>query len=255
MKKTVTILNVIFLGGLLLVSCKSNPTDVVHEETKITAGTLQDIPDEDAIADAKLDEENIEDEKTKISFTISKSVKDQFTESIKGLKRIESRTINDTILFEVYKQGGNEDGPEWDFKAIIRIGDYYLPIRLGIDHSIKIQDLVYNDDMQEIIINTGCFSDAGCLDKRMVIRTFKRRAFTLTDFGEGSNIYLTYKDLDGYSFPGYREKLGSVLDSKELIIINRDYYNGQLVIQSYKPYKVGFAKGAFTKKISIEIAG
>jgi len=254
MKKVVKILSLMFLGFVLLISCNNKSTDTHPKESKIEDVPVKQIPDENAIADAKLDEENLDDEKTKVSFITSNSIKDGFEESIKGLKRIENKTINETMIFEIYKQGGKQDGPGWDFKAVIRIGDYYLPIRLGDDHSIKIQDLIYSDNMQEIIINTGCFSDAGCLDKRMVIRTFKRRPFTLTDFGEGSNVYFTHKDLDGYSFPGYKQKLGSVF-FKELIIINRDYNTGQLVIQSYKPYKVGFSKGSFVKKITVELAG
>ncbi len=255
MKKVVRILSLMFLGLVLLISCNSKSTDTPPQESKIPDEPVKQIPDENAIADAKLDEENLEDEKTKVYFITSKSIKVGFEEAIKGLKRIENKTINENMIFELYKQGGNQDGPEWNFKAVIRIGDYYLPIRLGVNHSIKIQDLIDNDNMQEIIINTGCFSDGGCLDKTMVIRTFKRRQFTLTDFREGSNVYFTSKDLDGYSFPGYKQKLGSVLGSKELIIINRDYNNGKLVIQSYKPYKVGFAKGAFTKKLKVELAG
>lgn len=256
MKKVVKILSLMFLGFVLFISCNNNKsTDTPPKESKIEDVTVKQIPDENAIADAKLDQENLDDEKTKVSFITSNIIKDGFEKAIKGLKRIENKTINETMIFELYKQGGNQDGPEWDFKAVIRIGDYYLPIRLGVDHSIKIQDLIYSDNMQEIIINTGCFSDAGCLDKIIIIRTFKKRPFTLTDFGEGSNIYFTHKDLDGYSFPGYKQKLGSVLDSKELIIINRDYNKSQLVIQSYKPYKVGFSKGSFVKKITVELAG
>lgn len=255
MKKVVKILSLMFLGFVLFTSCNNNKsTDTPPKESKIKDVTVKQIPDENAIADAKLDEENLDDEKTKVSFITSNSIKDGFEKAIKGLKRIENKTINETMIFELYKQSGNQEGPEWEFKGVIRIGEYYLPIRLGVDHSIKIQDLVYDDNMQEIIINTGCYSDAGCLDKRMVVRTFKMRPFTLTDFGF-SNVYFTEKDLDGYSFPGYKQKLGAVLDSKELIIINRDYNNSQLVIQSYKPYKVGFSKGSFVKKITVELAG
>ena len=249
MKKVVKILSLMFLGVALLISCNNKSTDTPPEKSKIEDVPLKQIPDEDDIADAKLDDENLEDEKTKVSFITSNSNKDGFEEAIKSLKRIENKTINETMIFELYKQGGNQEGPEWDFKAVIRLGDYYLPIRLGVNHSIKIQDLVSNDNMQEIIIDTGCFSDAGCLDKTMVLRTFKRRPFTLTDFGYFSGVYQTYIHLDDYSFPGYKQKLGAVLDSKELIIINQD------VIQSYKPYKLGFSKGSFIKKITTELAG
>jgi hypothetical protein len=249
------ILSFIFLGSVLFMGCTNNSVGTAPKERKIKPVAPIQIPDEDAIANAKLDEENLADEKTKVSFMTSKNIKNGFKEAINGLKRIEYKTINETMIFELYKEVGNQEGSEWAFKAVIRVGDYYLPIRLGVNHRIKIQDLVYNDKMQEIIINTGCFSDAGCMDKRMVVRTFKKRPCTLTDFGQGSNVYFTYKDLDGYSFPGDKQKLAAVLDSKEIIIINRDYKNGQLVIQSYKPYKVGFAKGSFTKRMTIELAG
>ncbi|MCX6166448.1 MAG: hypothetical protein NT021_00460 [Sphingobacteriales bacterium] len=256
MKKVVKILSLMFLGFVLLISCNNKSADTPPQESKIKEVPVKQIPDENAIADAKLDEENLDDEKTKVTFITAKSIKNGFEDAIKGLKRIENKTINETMVFELYKEGGYQEGPEWDFKAVVRIGDYYLPIHLGDDHSIKIQDLVYDDNMQEIIINTGCFTDAGCSDKRMVVRTFKKRPFTLTDFGEYSNVYLTYKDLDGYySITGYKEKLGAVLDSKELIIISSDYATSQIIIQSYIPYKTGFAKGSFIKKIKVELAG
>ena len=90
-----------------------------------------------------MDEENLDDEKTKVTFITAKSIKNGFEDAIKGLKRIENKTINETMVFELYKQGGgNQDDTEWDFKAVVRIGDYYLPIHLGDDHSIKIQNLV-----------------------------------------------------------------------------------------------------------------
>lgn len=240
------------MGMILFTSCNNNSTNTAPEKIKTKDFTPKKTLDIDDLADAKLDEENPEHEKSKLFFLTSKSVKEGFENEIKGLKKIESQTINGNVKFELYKQGGNQEGPEWNFKAVIRIGDYYLPIRLGIDHSIRIQDLVYNDKMQEIIINTGCFSDAGCLDKSLVVRTFKMRPFTLTDFGE-SNIYFTDKDLYGYSFPEYKQKLEDVLESKQLVVINFD--DSHLVMQSFIPYKMGFAKGSFTKKVTVEIAG
>jgi len=261
MKKVITVFGTILFASTILTSCgggTSNKEINSKDSTSINSDSSKNakerIPDKDAIADAILDEVIPENEKTKVSYINSKNINDGFGEAIKGLKRIENKKINEMMIFELYKQQGNQEGPEWEFKAVIRIGDYYLPIILGIDHSIKIQDLVYNDNMQEIIINTGCFSDAGCLDKRMIVRTFKMRPFTLTDF-DASEVYLTEKDLDGYSFPGDKEKLSAVLNSKELIIITRDYKSSQLVIQSYKPYKLGFAKGSLTKKLKVELAG
>ena len=258
------ILSLTLLSVTLLLSCNNKSTDTIPEEGKIEDVPVKQIPDENAIADAKLDEENLDDEKTKVSFITSNSNKDGFEEAIKGLKRIENKTINETMIFELYKQGGNQDCIECDFKAVIRIGDYYLPIRLGDDHSIKIQDLVYNDNMQEIIINKGRFSyETGEWEEIMVVRTFKKRPFTLTDFG---TIYIDYFAPDDRSYlsafkeklgAGYKEKLLAVLDSKEIIIIKGIYENenSKLVIQSYKPYKTGFAKGSFTKKITAELAG
>ncbi|MFN5910692.1 MAG: hypothetical protein ACK45H_05080 [Bacteroidota bacterium] len=255
MEKTMKLLTLFIIGSTLLVSCNNNSEVITNEGSKMEGVNYKQIRDESDNTDARLDEENPKDEKTKTSFITSKSIEHGYQEAIIGMKRTEKKIINVNTVFEIHKQAGNEDGPEWEFKAVVRIGEYYLPIRLGIDHSIQIQDLVYDDNMQEIIINTGCFSDAGCLDKRMVIRTFKTRPFTLTDFGESSTIYFASEDLDGYSFPGYKEKLKSVLDSRELIIVKRDYINSQLVIQSFKPYKTGFAKGSFTKKITVELAG
>ena len=103
MKKVVKILSLMFLGVALLISCNNKSTDTSPEKSKIEDVPLKQIPDEDAIADAKLDDENLEDEKTKVSFITSNSNKDGFEVAIKGLKRIENKNLH-TLFYIRNKQ-------------------------------------------------------------------------------------------------------------------------------------------------------
>jgi hypothetical protein len=72
-------------------------------------------------------------------------------------------------------------------KSVIRIDNFYYLLTAEVAE-IKITDLAGNDQNLEIIINTGCFTNAGCLDNTLVIRTFPETPFTITNFGEMVNI-------------------------------------------------------------------
>ncbi len=66
---------------------------------------------------------------------------------------------------------------EWRYESIIRINDYYVKLTLGDEFEINVQDIVGNDNVKEIVINTGCFSDAGCLGEIAIIRLFGNQPF------------------------------------------------------------------------------
>jgi hypothetical protein len=237
------------------MSCKNESTTATIKENKLAKMPSSQNRNEDTNIVQKLDSSNFLDEKTTVPFQTSINIKNGFEKAIKGMKKMEDKTINGNTVFQIFKEIGNTDGPEWDYKSVIRIGDYYLPVHLGIDHSVLVLNAVYNDKMQEVMLNTGCFSDAGCLNNTMILRTFEKEPFTLTDFGSNATFYRTTKDFDSYYYLVDHQKLQKVLDSGELVIIDRDYIHSLLVVQSYIPYERGFAKGIFTQKLKVELAG
>jgi hypothetical protein len=124
-----------------------------------------------------------------IPFQTSKELDAVFFRKNKELKKVYEKSVSmlppeDPFTIELYMQEESpDDGPEWDYKAILRIGDYYYPLRLGTGHSVSIVDIKGTKGPEKIlVIATGCFSDAGCMDLTYVIRVFSDQPFTITEF-------------------------------------------------------------------------
>ncbi|MFN6040216.1 MAG: hypothetical protein ACK452_17220, partial [Bacteroidota bacterium] len=105
----------------------------------------------------------------------------------------------------------------------------------------------------EIIIETGCFSDAGCFNELIVIRYSKGESFTLKNLGN-ANLINSSSDIDENSFD-------KTLIEKDLSLLHKQ---GEFVFSSYcsdsktkkcyillrsiKPFKKGFSNGTYLKK-------
>jgi len=112
-----------------------------------------------------------------------------FSRERKKLKKVYGKNVSmlpsaDPFTIELYKQKESpSDGPEWDYKAILRIGDYYYSLGLGTGHTVSLVDVKGNTGPEKILVlYTGCFSDAGCMGSTYAIRAFSDQPFTLTEF-------------------------------------------------------------------------
>jgi hypothetical protein len=190
-----------------------------------------------------------------------------YQSKVKNLLKVDEQRISETASFELYKEKESEDdGPEWNYAAIIRIGDSYAPVELGINHKVKVEDISAMDGTSEIIITTGCFSDAGCMEKTLIISIHQDRSFTITDFDQSAlppqvnELYETYGiQRSNYPESLYAKDLANIRKAGEFALVYDDYDEKSrkcfLTIQSFKKSTKGFMKGSFTKRISKTCAG
>lgn len=197
-----------------------------------------------------------------IPYLESIPLNDEYYSNIKNLIKVNQGTLNGND-FELFKeQESFEDGPEWNYSAILRIESQYFPIQLGIEHSIEVADISNNDSIQELIIKSGCFSDAGCLETVSIIQQNGDQKYTLTNFGEiwlangYEGLYLEEKQ---YPKSKFEKDLNEVKKAGEFLIVEFYYdensgtcYN---IFNSVKKLPKGFEKGFFMKKISVVCAG
>jgi hypothetical protein len=197
-----------------------------------------------------------------ISYLESISLNDEYYSKIKYLLNIYQGTLNghDYELFK--EQESTEDGPEWNYSAILRIGGQYFPIQLGIGHSIEVADISNNDGIQELIIKSGCFSDAGCLETVSIVQQNGDQKYTLTNFGEvwlANNYEGLYLEEEQYPKSTFEKDLNEVKKAGEFLIVELFYDENSgtcyLVFNSVKKSLKGFEKGRFIKKIKVICAG
>lgn len=124
-----------------------------------------------------------------LPFQISKQLDSGFSHKATKLEKVYGRDVSmlpskDLFTVELYKEKESpSDGPEWDYKAIVRVGDYYYPLALGAGHTVSVVDVKGNQGLEKVlVIATGCFTDAGCEELTYVIRVFADQPFTLTKF-------------------------------------------------------------------------
>lgn len=197
-----------------------------------------------------------------IKYKTAKPIDEIFYLQIKKLKKSNVITIGGNLTFELYKEREKEtDGPEWNYNAIIKIGNFYLPLKLGSGHKLYLSNLGSKAAPQPIILSTGCFSDAGCLEKQIVIMPFREEAFTATDFGIAT--YVPGEQIDylfdrSYTKSQYNKDMEMINSNEEIAMLYYVYpKNGKCyhLIKSYKKTKKGFTKGSFSKKIPTICAG
>jgi hypothetical protein len=197
-----------------------------------------------------------------IPYSESIPLNDEYYSKIKYLLNIHKGTLNG-YDYELFKeQESTEDGPEWNYSAILRIGRQYFPIQLGIGHSIEVADISNNDSIQELIIKSGCFSDAGCLETVSIIQQNENLSFSYTNFGEVvlSSEYEILDLLDEqYQKVEFDKDFSEIKKVGEFLIMEffYDENNGSCykIFNSVKKLPKGFEKGFFTKKISVVCAG
>jgi hypothetical protein len=202
-----------------------------------------------------------------LKFELAQSVDETFRNSISVLNFVSSNDLNGGPSVEVYKEAeSEEDGPEWSYQTFIKIDTYFFNSNFGLAHSIKIQDIAGNDNVLEVAIRTGCYSDGGCGEKLLIIRTFANQPFSITDFGEStivSNIDELYDEYgvseSKYTRAAAQTDLQNAQKNGEFVTISSSYDNNSgkcyFVIKSFKLSTNGFAKGTLSKKISSECAG
>ena len=202
-----------------------------------------------------------------LKYELARSVDETFRNSISVLNFVSSNNLNGGSSVEVYKETeSEEDGPDWSYQTFITIDDYFFNSNFGLSHSIKIQDLAGNDNNQEVILGTGCYSDGGCMERFLIVRNFQNKPFSITDFGEAKIITSAdefYDDL-GISETKYPKSvaqtdLQTAKKSGEFIVVSNGYdeKTGKCYfsLRSYKLSTTGFTKGVLSKKITTECAG
>jgi hypothetical protein len=190
-----------------------------------------------------------------------------FNSNIANLNIVSTTNITGTSKVEIFKEEDNEeDGPEWSYPTFIKVDNYSFSTKFGLGHSIKIQDIAGNDNNQEVIIATGCYSDGGCGEKLLIIRTFSNLPFSITDFGEAKIIISAdeyYDDL-GISETRYprsvaQTDLQAAKKAGEFIVVSNGYDEKKgtcyFSLRSYKLSTNGFTKGVLSKKITTVCAG
>jgi hypothetical protein len=190
-----------------------------------------------------------------------------FNSNIANLNIVSTTNITGTSKVEIFKEEDNEeDGPEWSYPTFIKVDNYSFSTKFGLGHSIKIQDIAGNDNNQEVIIGTGCYSDGGCMERFLVIRNFQNKPFSITDFGEAKIITSAdeyYDDL-GISETRYprsvaQTDLQAAKKAGEFIVVSNGYDEKKgtcyFSLRSYKLSTNGFTKGVLSKKITTVCAG
>jgi sporulation protein YlmC with PRC-barrel domain len=142
----------------------------------------------------------------------------------------------------------HEGATELEFDAILQINDKYLNIKLGLPsgengkYEIYFSDVVGVKKRRELILNSGCFSQAGCLSIQYM-------------FFNHSSGELSAIKIDGYdSF----ERLGS---EGEMMVIHNNYFdqktsNCYQIYQSYKLSKNSIIKTKTRyKKVIMDCVG
>jgi hypothetical protein len=202
-----------------------------------------------------------------LKYELAQSLNETFRKSIGGLNFVSSDNLNGGSSVEVYKETeSEEDGPEWSYQTFITIDDYFFNSNFGLAHSIRIQDIAGNDNNQEVILGTGCYSDGGCMERFLVIRNFQNKPFSITDFGEAKIITSAdefYDDL-GISETKYPKSvaqtdLQAAKKAGEFIVVSNGYDEKKgtcyFSLRSYKLSTTGFTKGVLSKKITTVCAG
>lgn len=103
-------------------------------------------------------------------------------------------------------EDGLDNGTEFEHKGFLQIDGYYFELSLGavdwetMNYDLEIKDIAGADNKPEILLNSGCFSDAGCLDKSYLIITHEQEPFTVLDlevpvdvdpYGEEGEVVIT----------------------------------------------------------------
>jgi hypothetical protein len=197
-----------------------------------------------------------------IPYSESIPLNDEYYSKIKYLLNIHQGTLNG-YDYELFKeQESTEDGPEWNYSAILRIGRQYFPIQLGIEHTIEVADISNNDSIQELIIKSGCFSDAGCLETVSIIQQNEDQKYILTNFGEiglVNNYDGIYLEEQQYPKSTFEKDLNEVKKIGEFMIVEFFFEENSStcykIFNSMKKSLRGFEKGNFTKKINVICAG
>ena len=129
-------------------------------------------------------------------------------------------------------------------------------MQLGIGHKVIIADIAGTDNLPEIIINSGCFSDAGCLEKVYIIRILSKELVTISDFGEVS---IATEDNNQYNQNLLLADLREQKKVGKFIVCDNIYdeitSNCFLTFDSFEFSAFGFKKSNFHKKIKTECVG
>ncbi|MFN6092890.1 MAG: hypothetical protein ACK44N_10785 [Bacteroidota bacterium] len=157
---------------------------------------------------------------------------------------------NIKLFVDSYNSGsddGSDDFPAWDHKAIIQVNDYYYEFLIGKpypngSYDLRIDDIVGLKKRSEIIVNSGCHSDGGCLNETFVIFNH-----------ETGPISVIKLDM----FDGFE----SNIKTGEIILTNSMLYSEKSdscysISQSYKLSKYSIVKTkTFFKKRRVECVG
>jgi hypothetical protein len=72
------------------------------------------------------------------------------------------------------ENGSDENSPTWNHNAIIQVNEFYYEFLLGQANEAGSYDIIIKDvaglkKRNEIIVNSGCHEDGGCLDNSFII--------------------------------------------------------------------------------------
>lgn len=136
---------------------------------------------------------------------------------------------------------------EQEHDAIIQINGYYYQFKLAMKlengkyYNMKILDIAGIEKRNEIIIETGCYSPAGCLNETLVIFNHKSGPISIIKLGMTES----YQKLSS----------GEVIIKNEMMW-SEGSYNCHSVSQSYKLSKYSIVKTkTFFKKRKVECVG
>jgi hypothetical protein len=183
-----------------------------------------------------------------------------YVDKIRNLKLSDQKSVSTSfgsINFSLLKEEEHEeDGPEWDYAAILTLNNHYFNLQLGIGHKVIIEDIAGTDNLPEIIINSGCFSDGGCMEKVYIIRILSKELITISDFGEVS---MATEENNPYNQNLFLDDLREQKKLGKFIVCGNIYdeitSNCYLTFESYEFSAFGFKKSNFHKKIKIECVG
>lgn len=154
-----------------------------------------------------------------------------------------------------YEAPDESDGPDFESKAVLRVDDYFFTLKVGLDPIIEIRDLVGSRADNEMSINTGCLTDAGCEDKNLVFRFFKNAPFTVTTFHTSMGGFYTGEhwtgNLNRTTVNEIRKKGGMIYLFSGGYENNRCYLDFRTIYPSGK----GLKKGEQIVKRKVECAG
>ena len=199
---------IFFLGALFTSACNTTPAQDDSAQISSVAGAIaggvigSQVANEGkrtvgaaigaaagAIAGHGIGQHGKQNSFRAVPFQSSKQLDAVFLREKTKLNKVYGQNISmlpsaNPFPVELYKQKESaSDGPDWDYKAILRIGDYYYPLRLGNGHTVTLVDAKGNLGPERmIVLYTGCFSDAGCMGSTHAIRVFSDQPFTLTKF-------------------------------------------------------------------------